>query len=159
MSQNKLIFFIVAGVLIVLAVIGVMSLSSGGSNSVIKAPSSLSVWVVGDDSAGYSDIIAGFKKANPSYATTDIQVTKFATEKDYESTLTNMMADGNSPDIFMVPSNEGNTVFSGKTLDIPSSVINTDDFSKNFNKLFDTLLIEQKQKDASGNNITVSGLR
>jgi hypothetical protein len=37
--------------------------------------------------------------------------------------------------------------------------MNPDDFSKNFNKLFDDLLIENKEKDSSGKDKTIAGIK
>lgn len=46
-----------------------------------------------------------------------------------------------------------------KILAIPANVINPDEFSKNFNKVFDNLLIENKEKDSNGKEKTISGIK
>lgn len=88
----------------------------------------------------------------------EVKVTKFGNYADYEKTLLTVLADGNSPDIFVVNSSDGGLLES-KILAIPADIVNPDDFSKNFNKVFDDLLIENKEKDDSGKDRTISGIK
>ncbi len=156
LSKNKLIFFGVTGVLVLALIIGISMLGSGSTKKTVSnAPKELTVWVVGDETAGFSDIITGFKNRYPDYKNTEIKVTKFGNYTDYEKTLLTVVGDGNSPDIFVVNSSDGGLLES-KILAIPSNIINPDEFSKNFNKVFDDLLIENKEKDNSGKDKTVS---
>ncbi len=156
LSKNKVIFFAVSGVLLLALIIGISMLGSGSpSKTKTTAPKELTIWVVGDESAGFSDIITGFKNRYPDYKNTEIKVTKFGNYVDYEKTLLTVLADGNSPDIFMVSSSDGGLLES-KILAIPSDIIKPDDFSKNFHKVFDDLIVENKDKDASGNDKTTA---
>lgn len=156
LSKNKIIFFAVTGVVVLALIIGISMLgSSSAKKTQTKAPKELTVWVVGDESAGFSDIITGFKNRYPDYKNMEVKVTKFGNYADYEKTLLTVLSDGNSPDIFVVNSSDGGLLES-KILAIPSNIINPDDFSKNFNKVFDTLLIENKEKDTSGKDKTIS---
>lgn len=156
LSKNKLIFFAVTGVLLLVLIIGISMLgSSPAKKTRTNAPKELTVWVVGDETSGFSDIITGFKNRYPDYKNTEIKVTKFGNYTDYEKTLLTVLADGNSPDIFVVNSSDGGLLES-KILAIPADIVNPDDFSKNFNKVFDNLLIENKEKDDSGKEKTVS---
>ena len=155
LSKNKIIFFSITGVLLLAIIIGISMLGSSAKNTKTKAPKELTVWVVGDETSGFSDIITGFKNRYPDYKNTDVKVTKFGNYTDYEKTLLAVLGDGNSPDIFVVNSSDGGLLES-KILAIPSSIINPDDFSKNFNKVFDDLLIENKEKDGSGKDKTIS---
>ncbi|HBB26884.1 TPA: hypothetical protein DCZ36_00105, partial [Candidatus Gracilibacteria bacterium] len=159
LSKNKIVFFAVTGVVLLALIIGISMLGSSSSKKPqTKAPSELTVWVVGDESAGFSDIITGFKNRYPDYKNTDVKVTKFGNYVDYEKTLLTVLSDGNSPDIFVVNSSDGGLLES-KILAIPSNIIHPDDFSKNFNKVFDDLVIENKEKDTSGADKTVSGIK
>lgn len=159
LSKNKIVFFAVTGVLVLALIIGISMLGSGSPKKTkTNAPKELTVWVVGDESAGFSDIITGFKNRYPEYKNTEVKVTKFGNYVDYEKTLLTVLGDGNSPDIFVVNSSDGGLLES-KILAIPSDIINPDDFSKNFNKVFDDLLIENKEKDSSGNDKTISGIK
>lgn len=145
LSKNKIIFFAVTGILLLAIIIGISLLGSpSGKKSKTNAPKELTVWVVGDETAGFSDIATGFKNRYPDYKNTEIKVTKFGNYVDYEKTLLTVLGDGNSPDIFVVNSSDGGLLES-KILAIPSTVINPDEFSKNFNKVFDDLIIENKE--------------
>jgi ABC-type glycerol-3-phosphate transport system substrate-binding protein len=88
----------------------------------------------------------------------EIKVTKFGNYVDYEKTLLTVIGDGNSPDIFVVNSSDGGLLES-KILAIPANIVNPDEFSKNFNKIFDDLLIENTEKDTSGKAKTISGIK
>lgn len=159
LSKNKIIFFAVTGVVVLSIIIGISMLGSTSSkNPSSQAPKELTIWVVGDESAGFSDIIAGFKNRYPDYKNTEIKVTKFGNYADYEETLLAVISDGNSPDIFVVNGSDEWRLES-KILAIPANVINPDEFSKNFNKVFDNLLIENKEKDSNGKEKTISGIK
>lgn len=156
LSKNKIIFFAVSGVLLLALIVGISMLGSPSTTKTkTTAPKELTIWVVGDESAGFSDIITGFKNRYPDYKNTDIKVTKFGNYTDYQETLLTVLKDGNSPDIFVVSSNDGGLLESS-ILAIPSDIIKPDDFSKNFNKVFDDLVIENKDKDTSGKDKTTA---
>jgi len=99
--------------------------------------------VVGNESAGFSDIIKGFKERYPDYKNTDIRITNFSSYDDYVKTVINVFADGNSPDIFVV-NNDGGEVLESKVTAIPSTVMSSDEFSKQYANVFDDLLIQQE---------------
>lgn len=159
LSKNKIVFFAVTGVVLLAIIIGISMLGSSSSKKPqTNSPKELTVWVVGDETSGFSDIITGFKNRYPDYKNTDVKVTKFGNYVDYEKTLLAVLSDGNSPDIFVVNSSDGGLLES-KILAIPSDIIHPDDFSKNFNKVFDDLVIENKEKDVSGADKTVSWIK
>jgi ABC-type glycerol-3-phosphate transport system substrate-binding protein len=112
---------------------------------------------VGDDSAGFDPLIAAFKK-NPVYKDTAVSVSKFASYEDYERTLINVIADGNSPDVFVVPST-GAGLLESKTEPIPDSLFDQNDLSRNLSKLFDPLIMINPGKSADGKNIQVTTLK
>jgi len=68
------------------------------------------------------------------------------------------MADGNGPDIFVV-NNNGGTLLENKMLAIPSSAIDIDDFSKRFAKIFDELVLSNKEKNEKDEEILVRYLK
>lgn len=158
MSKQKLAFIGIAIVLFIGILYGASSLSSSSSKPKVKAPKELSIWVVGDETTGFSDIITGFKNRYPEYKNTEIKFTKFANYEDYEKTLLTVIADGNSPDIFVV-NNNGGSLLESKIVGIPASVINPDEFSKNFNKVFDSLSVSSTEKGADGKDKQISGLK
>lgn len=156
LSRNKLIFLAVIGVLVLSLLVGSSMLGSSGTKKPKTiTPKELTVWVVGDESAGFSDIITGFKARYPEYKNMEVKVTKFGNYADYEKTLLTVLSDGNSPDIFVVNSSDGG-LLEAKILAIPANVINPDEFSKNFNKVFDSLIVENKEKDDTGKDKTMA---
>lgn len=158
MSQKKIIFIIIVVVLCLGLGIGLMALSGKNTkNTGPKWPKELTVWVVGDDSAGFDPLITAFKK-NPVYKDTTVSVSKFASYEDYERTLINVIADGNSPDVFVVPST-GAGLLESKTEPIPDSLFDQNDLSRNLSKLFDPLIMINPGKSADGKNIQVTTLK
>lgn len=107
LSRNKLIFLAVIGVLVLSLLVGSSMLGSSSTKKPkTTTPKELTVWVVGDESAGFSDIITGFKARYPEYKNMEVKVTKFGNYADYEKTLLTVLSDGNSPDIFVVNSSD-----------------------------------------------------
>ncbi len=115
------------------------------------------MWVVGDDTIGFDDIVKQFK-TNETYKNTNVVVTKFATYGDYEKSLLNVIADGNSPDIFVVPSS-GAGILETKTANLPDSAVNIDDMTRNYNKFFDDLIISTPGKSKDGKDITIRSVK
>ncbi|MBP8016504.1 carbohydrate ABC transporter substrate-binding protein [Candidatus Gracilibacteria bacterium] len=159
MPKNKIIFLSVGLSVLLLLIFGIYWLSTySKSKSNYGGPKEFNIWVVRDESAGYSDIITGFKAKYPEFNKTSIKVTKFSSYADYEKILINVMGDGNSPDIFVV-NNNGGTLLEQKVVALPDDIINVDNFSKKFNKVFDELIIENTEKDKEGTEKTVSYLK
>lgn len=158
MSPRKIIFFALIAVAVLGAGIAFSILSSKDDKSGQKGPKELRVWVVGDDVAGYDDIVKDFKSKYDRYKNTEIRITKFANFADYEKTLLNVIADGNSPEVFVVPS-DGAGVLESKIEPIPDAYLSTDDFSKRFNRVFDPLITERQEKNEDGKEVTVSELK
>jgi len=123
-----------------------------------KGPAELTVWVVGDSVTGFDPLIADFKKEKKAYADTRIVFTKFASYQDYERSLINVIADGNSPDIFVVPST-GAGLLESKIEAIPDSFFDGQDLSKNLNRLFDPLLEITPGKSENGAEIQLMKLK
>jgi len=140
MSPRKITFFAIAAALIVALGIGFSMLSTKKDPGANKGAKSITAWVVGDDSAGYEDIIKGFKTQYTQYKDTDVKIVKFANYNDYEKTLLNVIADGKSPDLFVIPS-DGSSILETKAELIPSQYISTEEFSRNFLRIFDDLIV------------------
>lgn len=121
-------------------------------------PTELSVWVVGDDTAGFEPLVADFQSQKPMYANTKIVFTKFASYQDYERTLINVIADGNSPDIFVVPST-GAGLLESKIDPLPDTFFDGQDLSRNLNRLFDPLIEITPAKNDQGADIQIMKLR
>ena len=103
--------------------------------------------MVGDETDGFKDIVEAFKKEHDGYKNTDVVFTKFASYGDYEKSLLNVIADGNSPDIFVVPST-GAGILESKISPISDTYFDNGDLSKNLNRLFDPLVVMTPGKSA-----------
>ncbi len=159
LSPRKKVFLVLGAVVLVLVIFGLTKLNSSVEKKpTTKSAKELNVWVVRDETAGYSDIIADFKKQNSAYAATEIKVTKFGSYSDYERTLINVMADGNGPDIFVV-NNNGWALLESKIVPIPGTVVLPEDFEKRFARVFDDLVVTNKEKNEAGEEVSVRYLK
>jgi ABC-type glycerol-3-phosphate transport system substrate-binding protein len=157
MSQKKIIFFVVIAVLILALGIGFSVLSKGKKTESTSSAQEITVWVVGDDRVGFADIVNDFKKI-PEYKDTKVEITKFATYADYERSLLSVIADGKSPDIFIVPST-GAGMLENQIAPLSSSVVDMEDFSKNLNALFDPLIETKPGKSEDGKEIQIRTIK
>ena len=157
MSQKKIIFFVVITVLVLALGIGFSILSKGKKTESTSSAKEITVWVVGDDRVGFADIVNDFKKI-PGYKDTKVEITKFATYADYERSLLSVIADGKSPDIFIVPST-GAGMLENQIAPLSSSVVDMEDFSKNLNALFDPLIETKPGKSEDGKEIQIRTIK
>ncbi len=164
MSPKKLIVLTIAGVLGLGAMITIALLGNPGDpppadeDTQDQAPESFSIWILEDETAGYSDIITGFRDRYPEYADTEFELTKFPDWEGYRRLLLLAITDGNSPDVFMVPNN-GDDLFASKTFAIPPEAVSVDDFSKNFERVFDELVLTETLTDEEGNAVESYALK
>lgn len=165
MQKNKMILFAIAGWLLVLVMFLMVFLWWSGwwNKKTTKWPKEFNVWVVGDETAWFSDVIKGFKDKNAEYKDTEIKFTKFSNYSDYEKILLNVMSDGNSPDIFVINNNstssEWEWLLDSKIIAIPDSAIWIDKFSKEFNKVFDELVIQNEEENKEWKKIKANYLK
>lgn len=94
--MNKTIFFIVGGGIILLLVILVVF--GSGKNSTAPPPAELSFWGVGEDESVWQDAIQKFQAENKGMSVQYRQVS----ERVYEETLVNALAEGAGPDVFFL---------------------------------------------------------
>ncbi len=69
-----------------------------------------------------------------------------------------MIADGNSPDVFVVPST-GAGLLESKTENIPGSLLDQNDLSKNLPKIFDPLAVITPGKNSEGKAISLTSYK
>lgn len=158
MSKSKIIFWAIGAVLLMIVVYWVSLLNSWWNKKKVSWPKEFNVWVVGDESAGFSDIKEWFKERFPAYANTEINFRKFSSYEDYEETLLTVMADNNSPDVFVVNNNWWDLLES-KIQAIPNEVIDSLDFSKRFNKAFDDLILKVKENPDDNSSPVLSYIK
>lgn len=110
---------------------------------------SLDIWVVGEDASGYDPIITAFKSQRLEYSETQINVTKFVTQADYEKALINAFSDDRAPDIFMVPA-YGGEYLENKITALPPNRISVDALSTTYQgDILRDLTVEGVTRDES----------
>lgn len=163
MWKQKMIFLSIIGAVVILISSVFLFIWNSTSDKVVKWPAEFNVWVVGDETAGYSNIITSFKAKYSEYAKTEIKFTKFSSYSDYEKILQSVMLDGNSPDIFVInnsaTSPNSDWLLDSKTVWIPWNVVDADYLSKNFNRVFDELVIQNEETNEEWKKIKVSYLK
>ncbi len=146
-----------------LVAITFMSLGWGSGTTKTKAPKEFNVWVVWDDTAWFSKIITWFKSKFSQYNGTQIKFTKFTSYSDYEKILLNVMTEGNPPDIFVINNSsmteEWDWLLESKIIWLPKNVVDVDKFQKDFNKVFDELIIQSEEKNEDWKKIKVDYLK
>lgn len=141
MSKNKIIFFIIAAVLIIATIFLFLTLASSGSKKTqTSAWKELKIWVYDDAASDYTSIIDSFKENYPQYKSKSITVESFWDELTYEKSLTNALFSWNGPDIFML-GNESFSPLENNTIIISPSNLSPNDFRLNFKPFFSDNLI------------------
>lgn len=154
MSNQKLLFFITLGVLCVVGAWFLFSLMRNDTPITNDTTTSLSVWIVGDTSEWYVPLVEWFRNAYPEYQKITIEFKKFASWRDYHRTLMSVLANGESPDIFVVPQG-WDSFLTSHIAPLPEGVIDTNQFLREYAGFFiDDLMTERAQ---SGR--TISALR
>lgn len=160
MSRKNIFIAWLVAFLIIIWIIFYTIWNSAKKSSTTTKKWDLSIRVVWDETAWFSDIITSFKSKYPEYAWSEIKFTKFSNYADYEKTLLNIMIDGNSPDIFVINNSsvnaEWNWLLESKIIWLSNDVINQDYFEKNFNSvLYDELVVQTEQENENWEQVLV----
>lgn len=140
MSQRKILFFVIVGVVLISIVIAVNLISK--KNVKVEIPSSLTIWINDGTTESYKGIIDGFKSYAPEYAKMNIVFEKKTSDpSQYRTLLLNTFADGKGPDIFMLHKWE-DIVLEGKIEPIPWSLLSIQDFEKKYDDIFRPLIVQ-----------------
>lgn len=138
MSQRKVLFFVIIGIVLVAIVIGINAMRQKQTTTTV--PSTLTIWINEGTSESYKNIIAGFKTYAPEYTKMNIVVEKKPSDAvQYRTILLNTIADGKGPDIFLAQKGE-DIVLEGKIEPIPGDVIPLVDFDKKYEDIFLSLI-------------------
>jgi ABC-type glycerol-3-phosphate transport system substrate-binding protein len=86
MSQKKIIFFVIVGLILVSLIATVVYISKQKKATNI-IPVSLKIWITDGTSDAYKPLIEGFKKYAPEYNKTTIVVEKQTNDADRYRTL------------------------------------------------------------------------
>lgn len=144
MSQKKIIFLIVAWILLLSLLVWAIYLSR--QTSAPKIQWSIKIWINDGTTESYAAIIEWFKKYAPEYNKVEITLEKQSSDPDrYRTLLLSTLTEWNGPDIFMLRSGE-DILLENKIEGIPNSVL---DFS-NFDKKYDDVFLDLVYSTGSG---------
>jgi ABC-type glycerol-3-phosphate transport system substrate-binding protein len=139
MSTRKIIFIIIAWILLLAIIIGIFSLGNK-KVEVSDVPKSITLWITEGSSEWYQWIIEGFKTYAPEYRNTEIIVEKKTSDPiRYRTLLLNTLTDWVGPDIFMLTSGE-DRVLEGKREPIPSNILPISQIEDEYEDIFSSLL-------------------
>lgn len=147
MNKNKIIFAVIWLVILAFIVFVVSQLNSTKKTNTSKV-ADFNIWIVWDNKENFSAYLDSFKNAFPKYKNTNIQVESFSIYNDYSETLKRAFLNDKAPDIFVQNNNE-KSIFQNQILGINPSLVNPDDFRKNYEAVFSNDLISSTTtKDA-----------
>ena len=160
MSPRKTIFLVAIVIAVINIALGWYAIKAYTSKN--KTPlvgGRIDMWIVGENSAWYDAIVAEFKKARPQFTNTDIVITKFLSQADYEKNLISAFSDSRGPDILMVPS-VGGEYLENKVTAIPPDAVNVGALSQIYNPtILKDLTISWNGLDAEGRTIVILALK
>lgn len=160
MSPRKTIFLVAIIIAIISIALGWYAIKAYTSKN--KTPlvgGRIDMWIVGENSAGYDEIIARFKQVRPQFANTEIVITKFLSQADYEKNLISAFSDNRGPDILMVPS-VGGEYLENKVTAIPPDVLSVSALAETYNPtILKELTISGNGLDSEGRNIVILALK
>lgn len=143
MNKNKLLFWIVGGIIAILLFIWVLYLnfSTQTKSSWPKVKGTISIWIIGDSKDTFAQIISDFKTQNKEFAGANVTVESFSNLEEYTLSLSSAFLKWKAPDIFVLNSNESSS-FEDQITWLAPSILNPQDFRKNFKEFFDDNLIK-----------------
>ncbi|MGC9046591.1 MAG: ABC transporter substrate-binding protein [Minisyncoccia bacterium] len=101
LTKPQIIFLGVVLLIVILVVVGIVLRSSSTStDNPATIQTTLNVWTLNDNANNYSAAISSF---NRIYKGVDVKIKTFTNYDAYKNTIINAMAEGNGPDIFMIP--------------------------------------------------------
>ncbi len=143
MNKNKLIFWIIWGVIALFLLIWVIYLnfSTQSTKTGPKVNGTVSIWIIGDNKDVFAQIISDFKTQNKEFAAANVNVESFSNTEEYNLALSSAFVKWKAPDIFVLNSNESSS-FEDQVIGLSPSILNPQDFRKNFKEFFGDSLIK-----------------
>lgn len=157
MSQRKIIFLIIVGIVLTALVAGLLLLTNQKPKTTNSG--SLSIWINEGTTEDFQKLIDGFYAYSPANKNIKITAHKEAstTVAGYNTRLLQTIANGEGPDIFMVPHGEYSPLES-RIAEIPSSVLSVTDFENRFDTVFSDLIINAKSSDGKSTEQSLRGI-
>jgi len=148
MNKNKIIFAVIwIAILIILIILFQVLASQSGKNkwSWQKSNTDFTIWIVWQDKEAFVKTIKDFTSKSENYKKSVINVVSFENYNDYYLSLIWAFIKWNAPDMFMINNNDW-YIFDQSIFGIKPEVINTDNFRKDYEAVFQNDLI-RKVKD------------
>lgn len=142
MSRNKTILFIIWGIILFFAVVIILiMLFSNNSKKWNSSKDVFSIRMVWDSAEEAQDFVDWFKRfANTNM---DVNISSFNSYDEYTYALTYAIANWEAPDIFVLNSNEKNSLFENQTVWIPPDYLNPSTIRKEYKDFVSNQLISQ----------------
>jgi ABC-type glycerol-3-phosphate transport system substrate-binding protein len=138
MNKNKIIFAVL-WVLVLIAIIYIVMLING-STKLAQQPNktttgTFNIWIVEDEKEKFNELINLFKQKNKAFAGINFVVESFSNYEEYFYTLQSAIIAGKAPDIFVLNNNE-KTIFEEQISGLDPTLINPQNFRKDFKQFF-----------------------
>lgn len=138
MTNKKLIFLIIAWVLVVgilLLVVSLKSSTNNTKNTWSKSSWTFNIWIVWDDKEKFNQFLTDFKTMNSNYSNSIFNVESFGTFEEYEAVLASALTRWEWPDLFVL-NNNSDSFASQQIIWIDPAEINPNDFRKKYKGIF-----------------------
>ena len=145
-NRNKIILFIVWWILIFFIVVMLIIMLFNQKNREKKTANNenFTIWMVWDSAERSTDLIDGFKKFSKTKK--DVVIESFNNYEEYSYALTNAIANGTAPDVFVLNSNEKESIFQWQTTWIEPDIVNPNSFRKDYKTFLSDQLIAKTDK-------------
>ena len=145
-NRNKIILFIVWWILIffIVVMLIIMLFNQKSREKKTANNENFTIWMVWDSAERSTDLIDGFKKFSKTKK--DVVIESFNNYEEYSYALTNAIANGTAPDVFVLNSNEKESIFQWQTTWIEPDIVNPNSFRKDYKTFLSDQLIAKTDK-------------
>lgn len=149
-NKNKIIFWIVGGILLlsVIFLLIMINSSMNSGNEQVSRENTIRVWMVWTPFES-SQLVNNFKWVYPAYKNKSFIFEFFPNYEDYNLTLSSAIISWEAPDIFVLNNNVKTTIFDNQIVWIRNSKVNPNDFRKIYKEFFGEDLIESFTLESS----------
>lgn len=139
MSPRKIIFIVVAILLLLSGVFALWKISTTAEKQKTEKVESLSIWVVWGTTEQYTSLFSSWGSSSKEYAKTKLDIRVFPDYDQYRRILLSTLADGWGPDIFMVDA-WADDILEKKLEPLPEDLIDFSHFEKDYEDIFLSLI-------------------
>jgi len=144
-NKNKMILFVVLGLLLFTAILIAFTLKTDTSDwKISKTNWPLYVWMIGWNSKSNSEIIKNFQDSDPLYSNQSIIIQNFYSYKSYYDALILSFIQWDTPDIFVLNNSEYYPLFTSQVAWINPAYVSPSKFRTTYEWVFSDDLILSK---------------